>query len=505
MWKASLSLVACAALVACVDKSSPAPPVDPALVAENLLTVPPADIANPVGAIFDGKITYLGNTIERTQVAPGDKVVITHYWQVNVPPGRDWKVFSHLVGDGNNFANVDLTDMRKGHPSEKWVAGQVIRDPQTFILRKDWRAATAKLVVGIYKKGGHKITDRMDVTGGEVHDRALTVATFTIDVSKAAPLPGQLVVKKATGPITIDGKADEAAWAAAAGTAAFQTAEGGPEPHGPTSAKVTWDDQHLYLFVTAEDDDVKSEYSKNDEPIWKQDVIEAFIDADGNGKGYVELQVSPGNVQFDAWFPTVRPQSDLGFAAGMKTAVNVRGTLNASGDDDEGWDAELAIPLAAVKGLDPAMPVRLPPQPGDVWRFNVVRADYGKDGKPAAASWNRIRFSEWHSLDRMLTLTFADAAGGVTPPPPPPAPPVAPPTPGAGAASATPLVPAAGSATVKTAPAAGSATVKTAPAGGSAAEKTAPAAGSAAAKPPVKPPGSAAPTPAIGASRTEHK
>ena len=61
------------------------------------------------------------------------------------------------------------------------------------------------------------------------------------------------------------------------------------------------------------------------------------------------------------------------------------------------------------------MAVKLPPQPGDVWRFNVVRADYGKDGKAAAASWNRIRMSEWHSLDRMLTLTFADATGGTKP------------------------------------------------------------------------------------------
>lgn len=420
-----------ASLFACVDKGPPAPAVDPAMVAENLLTTPPADLQNPVGAVFDGKITYLGNTIERTSVAPGDKVVITHYWQVNVAPGKNWKIFSHLVGDEANFANVDLTDMRKGHPSEKWTAGQIIRDPQTFILRKDWRAPAAKMVVGIYKKGGHKLTDRMDVTGGEVKDRALTVATFTIDVSKAAPLPGALVARKASAPIVVDGKADEAAWQTAAGTGTFQTAEGGPEPKGPTSAKITWDDQHLYLFVSADDDDVSSSFTKHDEPIWKADVIEVFIDADGNGKGYVELQVSPQNVTFDAWFPTVRPTTDVaGYTAGLQTAVNVRGTLNNSADDDQGWDAEWAIPLSAVKGLDPAMAVKLPPQPGDVWRFNVVRADYGKDGKPMTASWNRIRMSEWHSLDRMLTLTFADAAGATKPaavvPAPAPAEPVTP-------------------------------------------------------------------------------
>jgi len=402
-------------VAACVDKAPPAPAVDPALVAENLLTAPPTDLQNVINASFDGKVTYLGNTVERTEVSPGDKIVITHYWRVDQPPGKDWRIFSHLVGDEANFSNVDATDMRKGHPSEKWTAGQIIRDPQTFILRKDWRSPTARMQLGIYKKGGHKITDRMDVKGGVVADRALTVATFTIDVSKAAPLPGVLQVKKAAGPIVIDGKADEPVWQTAAGTAVFQTAEGGPEPRKTTSAKITWDDQNLYLFVSAEDDEVSSPFTKHDDDTWKADVIELFIDADGNGKGYVELQVTPQNVQFDTWFATVRPNMDRAWNANMKTAVNVRGTLNNNADDDQGWDAEWAVPLAAVKGGDPAMNVRLPPQPGDVWRFNVVRADYGKDNKAVAVSWNRIRYSEWHSLDRMLTLTFADEAGVTKP------------------------------------------------------------------------------------------
>ena len=422
-WCVSLLVV----VGACVDKAPPAPAIDPALVAENLIAAAPADL-RPVGAVFDGKVTYLGNTIERTAVAPGEKIVVTHYWQVNQAPGKDWKIFSHLVGDQGDFANVDLTDMRKGHPSERWQAGQIIRDPQTFILRKDWRSPKATLRVGLYKKGGHKISDRMKVTAGDAKEEAVVVATFDVDVSQAAPLPGQLVVKPAAGPITIDGKADEPGWQSAAATAAFQTAEGGPEPKGPTAARLTWDASNLYLFVAAEDDDVASTYEKDDEPIWKADVIEVFIDADGNGSGYVELQVSPKNVHFDAWFPTVRPQSDVAWSSGMTTAVNVRGTLNQPGDDDQGWDAELAIPWAAVKGASPGMAITLPPRPGDTWRLNVVRADYGRDGKPSAASWNRIRFSEWHSLDRMLTVTFADPAGG-TRPAPEAAPPATPPAP----------------------------------------------------------------------------
>ncbi|MBK9037433.1 MAG: carbohydrate-binding family 9-like protein [Myxococcales bacterium] len=450
-------VLALAALVGCVDKSPPAPAVDPALVAENLLPAPPADIATRVDATFGDGIVYLGNTVELAHqgpVVPGDKLTIVHYWQVNKAPPKGYRVFSHLQGEQGDYANVDLTDMRKGHPPDTWRAGEVIRDKQTFVLRKDWRSPKGTLVVGLYKKGSPKVTDRLAVTGAPSKDGAVPVATFAIDLSKVPPPPGTVVIKKAGAPLTIDGKADDAAWQTAASTSGFATAEGGPEPKGPTAAKLTWDDEHLYVFVSATDNDVASTYTKTDEPIWKADVVEVFIDADNSGKGYVELQVSPTNVQFDTWYAIGRPNDDKAFAAGMKSAVTVRGTVNAGNLDDEGWDVEIAIPLAAVKGLDPAMNVRLPPQPGDTWHLNVVRVDYPKGGQPAAAAWNRIRYADFHSLDRMLTIQFADIAGGVTPPPAAPAPtapaPTAPAPTGEAPPPTGPTAPAPGAAPVLT-------------------------------------------------------
>ena len=52
-----------------------------------------------------------------------------------------------------------------------------------------------------------------------------------------------------------------------------------------------------------------------------------FIDADGNRRGYVELQVNPNNATFDSWFATTRAQpGDRAWDSGMVTAVKVRGT-----------------------------------------------------------------------------------------------------------------------------------------------------------------------------------
>ena len=107
---------------ACVDKAPAPPPVDPAMVADNLLTAPPAQLTKQLDIDIGGKVTYLGYTTDQQRIAPGDKVAITHYWRVDQAPGKGWRVFSHLVGDGSDFVNVDQTDMRKGHPVEKWTA-----------------------------------------------------------------------------------------------------------------------------------------------------------------------------------------------------------------------------------------------------------------------------------------------------------------------------------------------------------------------------------------------
>jgi hypothetical protein len=208
---------------------------------------------------------------------------------------------------------------------------------------------------------------------------------------------------------------------------------------------MTWDDQNLYVFVQITDTDVFSPFKQHDEPLWKGDCVELFIDADGTRSGYVELQVNPNNATFDSWFATTRAQpGDEKWDANMVTAVKVRGTADQSGDTDQGWDVEIAIPYAAVKGRNDAMAVRLPPQIGDKWRLNVVRVDYrSAGGGPGVASWNRISYADFHALDRMLTVVFADPTGSIAPKPEQPPGATVPGTPATGSAagSAAPAKP----------------------------------------------------------------
>jgi hypothetical protein len=248
-------------------------------------------------------------------------------------------------------------------------------------------------------------------------ESAVIAVVFPVDLSKAPPPAGTVVIKHAPAAINIDGVADDPGWVGAMPSAEFPTGESSGDPPGKTIGRMTWDEQNLYVFVQADDPIVGSTYTKDDDAIWKDDVIEIFIDADSNGRGYIELQVNPNNAIFDKWYPAGRvkdePPEWLAWSSGMQAKVRVRGTANNNGDTDGGWDAEFAIPWSAVKGNDPAMRVQLPPVPGTKMRMNVVRVDY-KDGKAAIASWNRITYSDFHALDRMLNIVFADASGKTT-------------------------------------------------------------------------------------------
>ena len=406
----------------CVDKGAGPQPkkIDPGFVGSHLLAAPPANLTAKLDANLGGQVLYLGNTVDSTRIAPGGIVKITHYWKVIAPPGPGWKTFTLFRGEPGlpDFMALSDTDMAVAHGPATWRTGEIIEDPQEITLRPDWRSPTATLSVGLIAVGAHGVGDRMAVVAGPaVHDRAVTARVFDVDLSKAPPPPGTIHVPYARGAIVVDGFGADLGWNNAITSPELVTAEGSPDPVGKAIAKLSWDDKYLYAFLVITDSDVFSEYKKHDDPLWKEDAVELFIDADGNKRGYVELQVNPNNATFDSWFPAGRAaKGDEAWDSGMITAVQMHGTADKGGDTDQGWEVEIAIPWAAVKGRDEAMAVTIPPRVGDRWKLNIVRVDKKTgDQNPAASSWNRITYSDFHGLDRMLTVVFADANGSVTP------------------------------------------------------------------------------------------
>ena len=88
--------------------------------------------------------------------------------------------------------------------------------------------------------------------------------------------------------------------------------------------------------------------TQRDSVIFQDNDFEIFIDLDGDTHAYFEIEINALNTVWDLLL--IQPYRDGGPAihavdiAGLRTAVNLRGTINRPEDCDEGWSIETAIP-----------------------------------------------------------------------------------------------------------------------------------------------------------------
>ncbi len=139
-----------------------------------------------------------------------------------------------------------------------------------------------------------------------------------------------------------------------------------------TEFRALWSERGLYARFDAVDDAPWHTMTRHDDALWEEEVVEIFIDPDGSGENYAELEISPMNVTCDLRMIRGEPDraGDLSWNfAGLETAVvplaDARGKAM-------GWTALACMPWLDFTTLDPARRLRLPPG-GERWRFNVYR------------------------------------------------------------------------------------------------------------------------------------
>ncbi|MCG6957238.1 MAG: carbohydrate-binding family 9-like protein [Gemmatimonadetes bacterium] len=204
----------------------------------------------------------------------------------------------------------------------------------------------------------------------------------------------EYVAQRAAPAPVVDGKLDDAAWRGAPWTEPFVDIVGDarPAPRLLTRAKILWDDDYLYVGADLQEPDVWATLTQPDDTVWHDDDFEVFLDPDGDGLAYYEMEINALGTILDLFVP--RPyraggKADLSWGVrGVRSAVAVRGTLNDPSDRDAGWSVEFAIPWRGLVPPDvteagPAS-TRLPgasgagraPRPGDRWRVNFSRVEW---------------------------------------------------------------------------------------------------------------------------------
>lgn len=215
------------------------------------------------------------------------------------------------------------------------------------------------------------------------------------------------------GKMRIDGRLDEAAWRRAVPTAPFVDirGEGYPEPVKKTSVRMLWDDRNLYIGAELEEDDIVARLTQRDTIIYHDNDFEVFIDPDGDGQHYFEIENNARGVVFDLMLDKPYRSGGSFFipwnCEGLQLAVHCDGTLNKSKDKDRRWFVEMAIPFAALK--------RDFNDPRDykVWRINFSRVQWLHEGQPEENwVWSPTGRVDMHMPDRWGFLRFVDAPVG---------------------------------------------------------------------------------------------
>jgi hypothetical protein len=174
------------------------------------------------------------------------------------------------------------------------------------------------------------------------------------------------------------GKAQRIAW----GPDAYQTA-----------FRALWDATGLYVRFDATDPAPWSTMTKRDEWLWQEEVVEIFLDLDRSGLNYAEVEISPANVICDVRMVTPSPNKESDYSwnlEGIESRVHLR--RDAAGKTT-GWTAVSFFPWSGFRSLSAAGAAKVPPKPGDRWRFNVFRLErpHGKTDPEkdlVAAAWS---------------------------------------------------------------------------------------------------------------------
>lgn len=209
--------------------------------------------------------------------------------------------------------------------------------------------------------------------------------------------------------MTIDGKLDESVWQTAPFTEKFVLYTDGSSPVMSTIAQMLWDSTNIYFAFKALDTDIWATKTHRDEGLWREEAVELFIDPDGDGLNYIEIQINPlgtvCDILLDKEFSKGGIPDHQWNLKGFKTAVSLNGTVNDEKADIE-WFCEIAIPFQSLSSIAPAC--QFPPNIGDSWRINLCRMETDRFNKKniEATAWNQTDRRGFHAPDLFGKIVF---------------------------------------------------------------------------------------------------
>jgi hypothetical protein len=182
-------------------------------------------------------------------------------------------------------------------------------------------------------------------------------------------------VARTKGPITVDGKMDEATWkdAELQSFNYFYRADK-PLEKQTSQFRMLWDDENLYLYYICEDTSLTARETKPDGRPYMDDCAEFFClpipDSLSFHFGF-EINITKAVYDYVMLWKYYNGRSYFipGYNPAFKVEVTYDGTINNDKDKDKMWQMEIAIPWGAFSNFSGR------PRAGAKWAFQAVRQD----------------------------------------------------------------------------------------------------------------------------------
>jgi hypothetical protein len=379
-----LAGVAVVALVAC-GEAEPVAPSIPVVGRDG-------EASSPV-RFADGAVVHA--SVEPEPIDPGAAVRIA---LADEGPAGEWTIaiWPPRVGGRELVLGSGVSVQDAARPDDPRVVRTKVPSGTAQVelqLPAPWHPSTAMITVA-RTVGGEAVRA---ASGPRTRDGLGVLA-----LARVATQPTRVQAVRVAEAPTIDGSLQDGAWTAASWTELGDSLEG--EPQRPrTRVAFAWDDEALFVAGDFADDDVWSSYHEQDDPVWKEEAFELFVLGAADRRRYLELQVSPRGVAFDAKFERHR-KGDERWDGQWTGAAAVDGTVDARGDRDRGWSAEIAVPWAEICAHSDTT---CPPQAGATTRVNAFRLDRPKKGPTLAWALSPTHEPDFHAPENAAVLELA--------------------------------------------------------------------------------------------------
>ena len=212
--------------------------------------------------------------------------------------------------------------------------------------------------------------------------------------------------------VALGGSLESGAWAAAPWTEDFTDIEGSvkPAPAYRTRVKMLWDESFLYVGAELMEPDIWSTLAVHDEIVFHDNDFEVFIDPNGDGREYYEIEINARGTVFDLFLhrpyregaPAIHEWDVTGAFA---KSVSFKGTPDDPRDVDQSWTVMMAIPWKAFVPPTDTRIAGLPadqqafgeraraaaaPKPGETWRINFSRVQWRHNHEALDAAGVRL-------------------------------------------------------------------------------------------------------------------